>query len=46
MTDATPLMTAEDLMANPVPNKRTELVAGRLLCTSRPDTGMVSQWVD
>lgn len=31
MTDATPLMTAEDLMANPVPNKRTELVAGRLV---------------
>lgn len=36
MTDATPLMTAEDLMANPVPNKRTELVAGRLLIHEPP----------
>ncbi len=36
MTDATSLMTAEDLMANPVPNKRTELVAGRLVVHEPP----------
>ena len=36
MTDASILMTAEDLMANPVPNKRTELVAGRLLVHEPP----------
>lgn len=30
------LMTAEDLMANPVPNKCTELVAGQLLVREPP----------
>ena len=30
------LMTAEDLMANPVPNKRTELVAGHILVREPP----------
>ena len=30
------LMTAEDLMANPVPNKCTELVAGHILVREQP----------
>ena len=36
MPYAAQLMTAEDLMANPVPNKCTELVAGQILVREPP----------